>query len=29
MDVGEKLKAALATMRSPRYEHRWERDEGL
>src|SRR6185437_3788698 len=27
MEVGEKLKAALADMRSPRYEHRWDRDE--
>jgi uncharacterized membrane protein len=27
IDVGEKLKAALADMRSPRYEHKWDRDE--
>jgi uncharacterized membrane protein len=26
-NVGEKLKAALAEMRTPRYDHAWDRDE--
>lgn len=28
LDVGERLKAALAEMRTPRYDHAWDRDEG-
>ncbi len=27
-EVGEKLKAALAEMRSPRYEHAWDEEDG-
>jgi uncharacterized membrane protein len=27
-DVGERLKAALAEMRAPRYDHAWDKDEG-